>query len=155
MVYQFHALKHTAAVLPNIWTTCEHTHNLLLKFWLSEVLIICNFVKYFKFTVIFFEYLMNFSFLGFCLDCTIEDCLSLMFLVTGFCWIPKHGSLQLCIEFWLLKLLSSLVSKARDNLVFLQRWFDKFPQYKGRDLFITGESYAGTYISWVQSPMTL
>nr|DAD30436.1 TPA_asm: hypothetical protein HUJ06_009287 [Nelumbo nucifera] len=33
-----------------------------------------------------------------------------------------------------------------DNLVFLQRWFLKFPQYKHRDLFITGESYAGHYI---------
>ncbi|MQM02835.1 hypothetical protein Taro_035605 [Colocasia esculenta] len=35
---------------------------------------------------------------------------------------------------------------ARDNLVFLQRWFLKFPQYKGRDLFIAGESYAGHYV---------
>ncbi|CAA6660034.1 unnamed protein product [Spirodela intermedia] len=30
---------------------------------------------------------------------------------------------------------------ARDNLVFLRRWFSKFPQYKDRDLFIAGESY--------------
>ncbi|XAR50378.1 Carboxypeptidase D [Bertholletia excelsa] len=35
---------------------------------------------------------------------------------------------------------------ARGNLVFLQRWFLKFPQYRHRDLFITGESYAGHYI---------
>lgn len=35
---------------------------------------------------------------------------------------------------------------ARDNLVFLHRWFAKFPQYRQRDLFITGESYAGHYI---------
>ncbi|XP_062184138.1 serine carboxypeptidase-like 45 isoform X2 [Phragmites australis] len=35
---------------------------------------------------------------------------------------------------------------ARDNLKFLQGWFDKFPQYKGRDLYITGESYAGHYV---------
>ncbi|XP_011036159.1 PREDICTED: serine carboxypeptidase-like 45 isoform X1 [Populus euphratica] len=35
---------------------------------------------------------------------------------------------------------------ARDNLVFLQRWFVKFPQYKSRSLFITGESYAGHYV---------
>nr|KJB31551.1 hypothetical protein B456_005G196500 [Gossypium raimondii] len=35
---------------------------------------------------------------------------------------------------------------ARDNLVFLQNWFLKFPQYKNRSLFITGESYAGHYI---------
>ncbi|XVF08616.1 hypothetical protein REPUB_Repub07fG0018200 [Reevesia pubescens] len=35
---------------------------------------------------------------------------------------------------------------ARDNLVFLQRWYHKFPNYRQRDLFITGESYAGHYI---------
>ncbi|XWS37056.1 hypothetical protein CRYUN_Cryun19dG0010500 [Craigia yunnanensis] len=35
---------------------------------------------------------------------------------------------------------------ARDNLVFLQRWYNKFPNYRKRDLFITGESYAGHYI---------
>lgn len=35
---------------------------------------------------------------------------------------------------------------ARDNLVFLKHWFVKFPQYRHRDLFITGESYAGHYI---------
>ncbi|KAL8139209.1 hypothetical protein V2J09_005210 [Rumex salicifolius] len=41
--------------------------------------------------------------------------------------------------------VSDLVT-ARDNLIFLQRWFDKFPQYKERALFISGESYAGHYI---------
>ncbi|KAE8672992.1 Serine carboxypeptidase-like 45 [Hibiscus syriacus] len=35
---------------------------------------------------------------------------------------------------------------ARDNLVFLQNWFLKFPHYRNRSLFITGESYAGHYI---------
>ncbi|KAJ4706686.1 Carboxypeptidase [Melia azedarach] len=35
---------------------------------------------------------------------------------------------------------------ARDNLVFLERWFTKFPEYKNRDFFITGESYAGHYV---------
>ncbi|KAJ4916741.1 Serine carboxypeptidase-like 45 [Raphanus sativus] len=35
---------------------------------------------------------------------------------------------------------------ARDNLVFLQRWFLKFPHYLNRSLFITGESYAGHYV---------
>lgn len=32
---------------------------------------------------------------------------------------------------------------ARDNLVFLKRWFYKFPQFRNNSLFITGESYAG------------
>ncbi|XP_038714373.1 serine carboxypeptidase-like 45 [Tripterygium wilfordii] len=35
---------------------------------------------------------------------------------------------------------------AKDNLVFLQNWFLKFPQYRNRSLYITGESYAGHYI---------
>ncbi|XP_056177487.1 serine carboxypeptidase-like 45 [Syzygium oleosum] len=35
---------------------------------------------------------------------------------------------------------------ARDNLAFLCNWFEKFPEYKDRDLFITGESYAGHYV---------
>eukprot|EP00257_Ricinus_communis_P017206 XP_015575597.1 serine carboxypeptidase-like 45 [Ricinus communis] len=35
---------------------------------------------------------------------------------------------------------------AQDNLVFLQQWFLKFPEYMSRDFFITGESYAGHYV---------
>ncbi|KAK7304135.1 hypothetical protein RJT34_15208 [Clitoria ternatea] len=35
---------------------------------------------------------------------------------------------------------------AEDNLVFLLKWFERFPQYKGRDFFISGESYAGHYV---------
>ncbi|XP_061353077.1 serine carboxypeptidase-like 45 isoform X1 [Gastrolobium bilobum] len=35
---------------------------------------------------------------------------------------------------------------AKDNLVFLQNWFSRFPEYKNNDFFITGESYAGHYV---------
>ncbi|KAG4926023.1 serine carboxypeptidase-like 45 [Glycine soja] len=35
---------------------------------------------------------------------------------------------------------------AGDNLVFLQNWFMKFPEYRNRSLFIVGESYAGHYV---------
>lgn len=35
---------------------------------------------------------------------------------------------------------------AKDSLKFLQEWFKKFPQYKGRDFYLTGESYAGHYV---------
>ncbi|AES77859.2 putative carboxypeptidase D [Medicago truncatula] len=35
---------------------------------------------------------------------------------------------------------------ARDNLIFLQNWFVKFPEYRNRSLFIVGESYAGHYV---------
>jgi len=40
---------------------------------------------------------------------------------------------------------------AEDNLLFLHGWFDKFPEYKTRDLYLTGESYAGHYIpQWAE-----
>nr|GMD87798.1 serine carboxypeptidase II-2 [Ipomoea batatas] len=32
---------------------------------------------------------------------------------------------------------------AEDSLEFLLNWFERFPQYKGREFYITGESYAG------------
>ncbi|TKY53429.1 Serine carboxypeptidase 45 [Spatholobus suberectus] len=35
---------------------------------------------------------------------------------------------------------------ARDNLVFLQRWQAKFPQYKNNEFYIMGESYGGHYV---------
>ncbi|KAL0415547.1 UNVERIFIED_CONTAM: Serine carboxypeptidase-like 45 [Sesamum latifolium] len=42
--------------------------------------------------------------------------------------------------------LDTPIGVAKDNLVFLQRWFLKFPQYGNSSLFITGESYAGHYV---------
>ncbi|KAG5556024.1 hypothetical protein RHGRI_006604 [Rhododendron griersonianum] len=41
---------------------------------------------------------------------------------------------------------------ARDNLVFLENWFNKFPEYKNTDFFITGESYGGNPISVMNGP---
>jgi len=35
---------------------------------------------------------------------------------------------------------------AADNYVFLKNWLEEFPQFKGRSTWITGESYAGTYV---------
>ncbi|GLJ15733.1 hypothetical protein SUGI_0258910 [Cryptomeria japonica] len=35
---------------------------------------------------------------------------------------------------------------AEDSLIFLVKWFARFPQYKYREMYITGESYAGHYI---------
>ncbi|KAH9622293.1 hypothetical protein KSS87_019095 [Heliosperma pusillum] len=37
-------------------------------------------------------------------------------------------------------------SSANDMLTFLLNWIKKFPEFKSRDLFLTGESYAGHYI---------
>ncbi|WJZ83835.1 hypothetical protein VitviT2T_003480 [Vitis vinifera] len=35
---------------------------------------------------------------------------------------------------------------AEDNYTFLLNWLERFPEYKTRDFFITGESYAGHYV---------
>ncbi|KAG2638800.1 hypothetical protein PVAP13_2NG640100 [Panicum virgatum] len=35
---------------------------------------------------------------------------------------------------------------AEDALLFLLNWMDKFPEYKGRDFYLAGESYAGHYV---------
>jgi len=37
-------------------------------------------------------------------------------------------------------------SVAKHSYDFMAGWIDAFPEYKGRDLFLTGESYAGVYI---------
>ncbi|KAL3623939.1 Serine carboxypeptidase-like 29 [Castilleja foliolosa] len=37
-------------------------------------------------------------------------------------------------------------STAEDNLKFLLKWFERFPQYKESEFYITGESYAGHYV---------
>lgn len=37
-------------------------------------------------------------------------------------------------------------STAADSYTFLVNWLERFPQYKNRDFFITGESYAGHYV---------
>ncbi|XP_055818689.1 serine carboxypeptidase-like 46 isoform X3 [Solanum dulcamara] len=35
---------------------------------------------------------------------------------------------------------------AKENLQFILKWFNKFPQYRNSDVYLTGESYAGHYI---------
>ncbi|KAG8065339.1 hypothetical protein GUJ93_ZPchr0004g38664 [Zizania palustris] len=35
---------------------------------------------------------------------------------------------------------------ARDSYSFLLNWFNKFPEFKNRDFYIAGESYAGHYV---------
>ncbi|KAF5184019.1 Serine carboxypeptidase-like [Thalictrum thalictroides] len=38
------------------------------------------------------------------------------------------------------------IKTAKDMHIFFLKWFEKFPELKSRNLFLTGESYAGHYI---------
>lgn len=40
--------------------------------------------------------------------------------------------------------LGSCACVAEDAYIFLVNWFERFPQYKQRDFYIAGESYAGS-----------
>ncbi|CAH9081757.1 unnamed protein product [Cuscuta epithymum] len=44
-------------------------------------------------------------------------------------------------------------STAHDMLIFMQKWYEKFPAFVDRPLFLTGESYAGHYIPQLASLM--
>lgn len=35
---------------------------------------------------------------------------------------------------------------AKDSLNFIIGWLDRFPRYKNREVYLTGESYAGHYV---------
>ncbi len=43
-------------------------------------------------------------------------------------------------------LIANDTTTARDNLVAMRMFFDKFPQFRRNDFYISGESYAGIYI---------
>ena len=38
---------------------------------------------------------------------------------------------------------------AEENLVALRAWFERFPDYKTKDLYLSGESYAGIYVPYL------
>lgn len=38
---------------------------------------------------------------------------------------------------------------AADNLAVVLAWFEKYPEFKKNDLYLSGESYAGIYIPYL------
>ena len=45
--------------------------------------------------------------------------------------------------------------QAEDNYAFLTNWFEEFPQYYDKELYIVGESYAGTYVPLLVDQVTI
>jgi serine carboxypeptidase-like clade 2 len=43
---------------------------------------------------------------------------------------------------------------AVDAYIFLLNWLERFPEYKGRDFFIAGESYSGHYVPQLATVIT-
>jgi len=37
-------------------------------------------------------------------------------------------------------------NSAEQNLIALRNWFDRFPEYKSKELYLAGESYSGIYV---------
>lgn len=44
---------------------------------------------------------------------------------------------------------------AQDALVFLINWMERFPQYKHREFYIAGESYAGDLLTCVSLKLAM
>jgi hypothetical protein len=42
-------------------------------------------------------------------------------------------------------------SIARDNLEAILHWYEKYPEYKKNDLFVSGESYGGIYVPYTSN----
>lgn len=49
------------------------------------------------------------------------------------------------LYFDLIQASSLVFGAATDMKVFMIKWLEKFPAFKSRALFLTGESYAGSY----------
>ena len=41
------------------------------------------------------------------------------------------------------------MQSSMDNLAAINAWFDKFPEYKNHDLYVSGESYGGIYVPYL------
>ena len=41
------------------------------------------------------------------------------------------------------------MANAFDNLTVVLEWYNKFPEYRHNDLYISGESYAGVYVPYL------
>ena len=41
------------------------------------------------------------------------------------------------------------MSSSEDAFIALQAWFAKFPTFKDRELYISGESYGGIYVPYL------
>ena len=65
---------------------------------------------------------------------------------TKFLLIWVHDVSIICILFLNCFFQPLFLQAAKNNYFALKDFFKKFPEYEGRDFYITGESYGGIYV---------